>query len=80
MKMDNNMIICIASAVALVAAIALMVIKPKNDTDGVKLARNKKIAYALIAVGLVGCGAGAYLMMNKQGGLASAGSPKYYYF
>ncbi len=77
--MDTNMMICAGSAILLLAAIILMVMKPKNDTDGTKLARNKKIAYALLAVGVVGCGAGAYLMYGK-GGLASSGSPQYYYF
>ena len=80
MKMDTNMMICIASAVALLAAVLLMVIKPKNDTDGAKASRNKKIAYGLLAVGLVGCGAGAYLMYGKKGESSAPSSTSYYYF
>ena len=80
MKLDTNMMICGASAILLIIAIALMVIKPKNDTDGSKAKRNKKIAYGLLAVGLVGCGAGAYLMYGGKAASSAPGSTTYYYF
>lgn len=79
MKMDTNMMILIGGIVLVAIAAGLKMYKPKKadgkTVDDEKAKKFSKIAYALLAAGLVAAGFGGYKkyghLLKKQSSIAS---------